>query len=713
MLNEILIAIVTICLVGGLFYVIRIQIDLIRGRSQHQIASKVSAVDLKPHNQIKTKSPSHSQRQTVTDSDNVQQDDSISFVSSIADITYKDESWTDTHTQSYKQSPVTNVAKPNHEKRTIMPIFSAVWGKIIPSKTTTDIEIKSQVSNTKLLQEKCKHALIKCSKSHENIGALKVYILELRQVSKESKSKLRKFEFGKSSLTSLIRKDKVIMLVGATGSGKTTLINSMINYVFGVEYEDNFRFKMVAEDGDEGRNQAHSQTSWITAYTIHHQKGFRVEHTLTIIDTPGFGDTRGIERDAEITKQIHKFFTLPGKEGIDHIDAVGFVAQSSLPRLTFTQKYIFDQILSLFGKDIAENIYLMLTFADGKVPQVLNGINEARMPYQEFFKFNNSVIFDDKTSEDEFSTKFWKMGMNNFEKFFDHFSIIVSKSLKQTRSVLVERDRIETQVEGLQKEIKHGLNKLEMLRKEVEVVQQHQADFARNKVFTYTVEEDAIVRHDIEPNKYVTNCVTCNYTCHYPCRLRDDGRKYHCKAMSDGGIEYAICNICPNRCSWQQHRNMTYYFTTERKGVTKTSEDLKNRYLDATGRVKSANEIIQALVDEFEAVQIGIICITEVVRKSINKLNRIALKPTLLSTSQYIHILIESEKSIAEPGWTDRVDHLTHLKEKIYNLEAIAKQGFDPFLEFKRKIQEERETKQGAWYAVGSYLQKIQDWSDV
>lgn len=41
----------------------------------------------------------------------------------------------------------------------------------------------------------------------------------------------------------------------------------MINYVFGVEYEDPFCFKLVTEDGDGGGNQAYSQTSWITAYT--------------------------------------------------------------------------------------------------------------------------------------------------------------------------------------------------------------------------------------------------------------------------------------------------------------------------------------------------------------------------------------------------------------------------------------------------------------
>ena len=82
------------------------------------------------------------------------------------------------------------------------------------------------------------------------------------------------------------------MLVGATGAGKSTLINGMVNYILGVDWEDDFRFKLIADEG--GTSQAHSQTKTITAYTIPHQQGSPFEHTLTIVDTPGFGDTKGL-----------------------------------------------------------------------------------------------------------------------------------------------------------------------------------------------------------------------------------------------------------------------------------------------------------------------------------------------------------------------------------------------------------------------------------
>ena len=109
---------------------------------------------------------------------------------------------------------------------------------------------------------------------------------------------------------------KTILLMGATGSGKTTLINSMVNYILGVEFEDPFRFVLIKEEGSTSSpiDQAESQTSKVTAYELQYQVGFRIPYSLIIVDTPGYGDTKGIERDREITDSIEQFFK--DKKGI-------------------------------------------------------------------------------------------------------------------------------------------------------------------------------------------------------------------------------------------------------------------------------------------------------------------------------------------------------------------------------------------------------------
>ena len=48
--------------------------------------------------------------------------------------------------------------------------------------------------------------------------------------------------------------EKTIMLVGATGSGKSTLVDGIANYIMGVSFEDPFRFKMVTLEENEMKN---------------------------------------------------------------------------------------------------------------------------------------------------------------------------------------------------------------------------------------------------------------------------------------------------------------------------------------------------------------------------------------------------------------------------------------------------------------------------
>lgn len=69
-----------------------------------------------------------------------------------------------------------------------------------------------------------------------------------------------------------------------------------------IKYNDNFRYKIINENF--GRAQSHSQTKNVTNYNIKTPEG----KFYQIIDTPGFGDTVGIEEDEKITMKITDFF---------------------------------------------------------------------------------------------------------------------------------------------------------------------------------------------------------------------------------------------------------------------------------------------------------------------------------------------------------------------------------------------------------------------
>ena len=263
------------------------------------------------------------------------------------------------------------------------------------------------------------------------------YQLPRQDISRSPTNQIATVQVGPKTAHSIGSPGKVLMLVGATGVGKTTMINAMVNYLFGVDWEDDFRFKMIVEEAV--KDQTRSVTQWITAYTIPAQEGSPVPYTLTIIDTPGFGDTEGIERDKLIVKQVKELFSKKGPGGIDQLHGIGFVVQAPLARLTHTQKYTFDSILAIFGKDVEKNVFMMITFADGQRPPVLEAVKAANVPHETYFKFNNSALYsEDKT--DFFDSIHWKMGTANMKEFFIHFARMTPTSILLTKVVLEERE---------------------------------------------------------------------------------------------------------------------------------------------------------------------------------------------------------------------------------------------------------------------------------
>ena len=80
------------------------------------------------------------------------------------------------------------------------------------------------------------------------------------------------------------------MLVGQTGSGKTTFLNAYINYLMGINYEDNFRYVIINEEFNKKQDQ--SQTSEVTIYNVKAPDGTVIQ----IIDTPGFGILEVLKR---------------------------------------------------------------------------------------------------------------------------------------------------------------------------------------------------------------------------------------------------------------------------------------------------------------------------------------------------------------------------------------------------------------------------------
>ncbi|XP_012714227.2 uncharacterized protein LOC105922848 [Fundulus heteroclitus] len=512
------------------------------------------------------------------------------------------------------------------------------------------------------------------------IGTLNLYTIPL----KEEKIKIDGCKFYSYGKAGPKQQSRTIMVLGATGAGKSTLINGMINYILGVKWEDSYRFKLV--DENLMKSQAHSQTSEVTVYKLNYREGFQVPFSLTIIDTPGFGDTRGIDRDREITQQLQNLFT--SKDGVSEIDAVCFVAQAALARLTPSQKYVFDSILSIFGKDVAENIRILVTFADGQKPPVLAGIKESGVPCPKdakglpvHFKFNNSALFADNKSsaadnlsgdddEENFDKMFWNMGTKSMKRFFAALNQIETKSLVLTKEVLRERKQLEVSVENLQIQVRLGLAKLEEIRETRAKLKEHEAEISRNENFEFDVPIKRPKQVNIAGSgEYITNCQQCQVTCHYPCGIPNDADKKGCWAMDGNGY----CHQCKGKCYWNVHFNQKYRWEYEDVVEKRTVKELKENYEKATGQKMTVEGLMRELKGEYDIMENEVNNLMAKSAKCLNRLKEIALKPNPLSTPEYIDMLIEGEKQEAKPGWKQRVESLMKMKQKAEYMAKVEK----------------------------------------
>lgn len=229
--------------------------------------------------------------------------------------------------------------------------------------------------------------------------------------------------------------NKTILLVGETGAGKSALVNMLVNHAMGVTWEDNVWFEVVQ---DERRSRSESQTSAVTVYQILGFAGKTLPFALTIIDTPGFGNTGGTERDVATRLSLLKL--IQSDAGVCEISVVGLVLKASDNRISDRLRYVFDSVASLLDKDF-RNVVPLITHSDGGPPDnVLKALEEsgldcvrdhASLPL--YFLFNNRQTTQ-KTVQYKMALRFaWELTVEQTERFFDFLTY--SEPLKLCKNV--------------------------------------------------------------------------------------------------------------------------------------------------------------------------------------------------------------------------------------------------------------------------------------
>lgn len=406
--------------------------------------------------------------------------------------------------------------------------------------------------------------------------------------------------------------------------------------------------------------------------------------SLLIIDTPGFGDTRGFTRDDQTIAEIKAFFDLE----VDHLDAISFVIKGTDNRLSYIRRWIFDQVLGLFGRDVARIITLLMTFSDASEPPALQVVQDAGIEHSQVFKLNNSAFFIEKLAETgqmaAFNRMFWELGYMALASFVHFVYNQPPQRLDMTRQVLDQRESLKCEIGAIQSEVQRGMDKLDDLEKTIMQVVRCEEVISTNQDFHYYVTLTKRVKRP-KVTAYNTVCDTCKWTCHHDCQIEKDASKAGCWAMNDSS---GYCNICPGKCHWSDHKNLDYYWDGQEYKERRTNKELETRYFNANSEKSKYEQIVDGLFAEFDQTQEAVAKAIQKVRQLINRLNEIALRPNVLHEDEYFDMMIDQERKEKRRGWQDRVVMIAALKQRSAFMAQVNQHDYDPFEERRRKIQD-------------------------
>ena len=448
------------------------------------------------------------------------------------------------------------------------------------------------------------------------------------------------------------------LVIGETGNGKTTLINSFLNVVMGITIDTDFRYVIVEEDDN---SQIHSKTKNVNIYNIKGKDG----SLFQIIDTPGYNDTQGMPQDKIISQKIFEAF----QTQLTSINAICFVVKSDAFRLSPTQKYIFHSILDLFGDDVKENFIAMLTFCDGGNSLVINTLKNKESIYSKiiphvknpwYYKFNNSAFFSLKRKE-KFTEMFWDLGKESFINFISRLKELPKKSLSQSIEVGKERQKLEGLIIMLQQKLKLCLNNVEQCKLEYKIINDLNKDIKDSQNYKVDIIVPKIEKEQLKPGIHTTACLQCNRTCHDNCNIKQDEYKYNCWAMDKNSKK---CRICPNKCNWSLHKNIPYIIKYYSVKETITLEELKNKYDNSKSKKLDREKILEKINDKIFSLNAECLETQEEIKRAINRIKEIALMKDMITDEEHINSIIESEKQEHTEGYKERIQYYNMLKEQ-------------------------------------------------
>ncbi|PKY19794.1 hypothetical protein RhiirB3_523784 [Rhizophagus irregularis] len=382
-----------------------------------------------------------------------------------------------------------------------------------------------------------------------------------------------------------------ILLLGGTGTGKSTIINMMANYFLGGTLENPkvvipTKYFKVTENAF-GRNDTEAKVGDVTRSQTTKCCNYEFKHpenpscNFVFIDTPGMSDTNGIEQDDKNIQEIINTAIDAGS-----LTAIIIIASGTEARVTPTIKNTLTRLANnLPDEIISNNLLLILTKCTKSSASFSEDAfaKEIVKPKKIFYMDNQIFCADPQillNDDDEYSTvkHQWDKSFKTFSnllKIIPEMNDTLTKTFTKMREL---RNKIKSEIVTISQittNIQQVQDKLEAAYKALQKTGDQKNSFAN-----YTTTEEITIKKPIQKDTKDTLCTTHmrdGIICHENCQLEfnfESGSNnfISCSCMGQDGK----CRICG--CEPSSHYHDSTEMVTETKTIEKVLEDIKAKY---------------------------------------------------------------------------------------------------------------------------------------
>ena len=432
------------------------------------------------------------------------------------------------------------------------------------------------------------------------------------------------------------RQELTICFVGKTGSGKSTLINALYNWLLGIDGQEKterrYAIKSKSTKGeileaeekfrhlntdDMDREKGSSATILPAKYTF-----VADDVILHVIDTPGFADTGGMEKNIEHLKNILEHITQANQ-----VDLFGIVWNEK--RLTAEQKFVIGALKELLPRDSYQNIAVCVTNTLETDHDTREAIEEAGLEKCPIICFENSWVVSEWN-------QIYEIYRDKADKSFDELITYAKKADPISSEIFKSISKKKKELEWQRTELYGDIKNLDNEKQALEKARSELDDLSKK------IEDIEIITTKVTPKKtpkkWNTYCKVCLKNCHVGCGLGLHTDLSHCWAMNSKGM----CNQCGCRytihtheCTHWEEENVIEKFEHSENIKKKKSmeQDLENREKikkDISQRIDGLDEKIELRVKGLRIV--------------VDGLSKLVMAPFNPHYAEYLEVLEENAK---------------------------------------------------------------------